>query len=395
MATESRANTRNPRVTTSALGDAGVLNVRLAQRPLVLTVLIAFGLWILLRLVEQTLWVWILVLLGLILAAAMKPLVDWVQRPALPPGGWHVPPGVAVMGVYLLIAALVVVGGYIVVGLVVDELVALARQIPAISAPAPRVIQEIARSLSLPPSMIPSEGVLGAQLRSIGTSAVGLAASFLPDFVTFVVRFFIVLTLAAFVVVEWDSAIRFWIGLFPPDRRDKVYEVTTSSAKAMGNWVLGALTESTIVGVLGGLAAAILGLPFPVIIGIATGLVELMPMVGPMLMIIPAFLLGLLQSPVVAIVASAAFFGIAQLDASVFAPTIARWSVKISPLIAIVAIPLGVALYGAIGALIAIPVAAALQIFVVQVLLPWLHRYEGEASAESGQATAGPRDHAA
>ncbi len=372
-----------------------MLHVHLAERPLALAILIGFGLWVLLQLVEQTLWVWMVVLLGLILAAAMKPLVDWARKPALPPGGWHLPTGLAVLIVYLLIAATVVGGGYVVGGLVVDELIAFSRQVPSLGAPAPRAIRELAHSLRLPPSLIPSEAELASQLRGIGASTVGIAANIIPSFVTFVVRFFIVLTLAAFVVVEWDDALRFFVNLFPSARQGTVSNVLSQSSRAIGHWVLGALAESTIVGLLGGVAAAALGLPFPVMIGIVTGLVELLPMVGPMLMMVPVFLLGLLQSPVVAVAAATAFFGIAQLDASFLAPTIARWSVKLSPLIAIIAIPLGVALYGAVGALIAIPVAAALQILVVQVILPWLKHIEGETSVGPMPERAGPHDHAA
>jgi len=359
-----------------------VLKVRLLEQPLVLALLIGFGLWILLRLVEQTLWVWVLVLLGTILASAMKPIVDLARKPALPPSGWHLPSGVAVVIVYLAILATVVLGTYIVGILVSDELLALSGQLPAFGAPLPRLIQDLARALNVPPSLIPSEAVLADELRRVGSTTVGIAATIVPSFVTFVVRFFIVLTFAAFLVVEWDEALCFFVSLFPPSRQATVSDVLTRSSTAMGHWVLGALAESSIIGVLGGLAAAILGLPFPVIIGIVTGLVELLPMVGPMLMMLPAFALGLLQSPLVAVLSALAFFLISQVDASIIAPSIARWAVHLSPLVAIIAIPLGAALYGAVGALIAIPVAAALQIFANQVILPWLRRIEGAAPGE-------------
>ena len=351
----------------------GVLHVRLALPPLALAVAIGFGLYILLRFLETTLWVWVLVLLALILSAAMMPAVELLGRPRFPPGGWRIPRGVAVVVVYLGIALAVVFGGYLIGGLIFEELLALSAALPVLSLPPGRLIEEVARSLHLLPGLIPSREEITSRLAAF---TVGLAATIVPSFVTFIIRFFIVLTLAAFLVVESERAIAFWVSLFPLSQREKVRLLTTHAGRTMGHWVIGALAESSLVGTLSAIVAAILGLPAPVILGVIAAIIELVPMTGPMLMIIPAFLLGLLQSPVIAIIAGLAFFAIAQLDASIFAPTIARWAVRLSPLVVIVAIPLGAALYGAIGALISIPVAAALQIFTVEVVLPWLHRQE-------------------
>src|SRR6185437_8730738 len=123
--------------------------------------------------------------------------------------------------------------------------------------------------------------------------------------------------------------------------------------------------------------------------GILAAIIQLIPVTGAILMAIPGFLLGLLQSPTVAVEVALAYAIIAQINASYFAPAIARWSVRLSPLVVIVAVPLGGALYGAIGALIAIPVAAAIQIVVTEIVLPWLHHVQGE----TGTATEPEAEH--
>ncbi len=149
----------------------------------------------------------------------------------------------------------------------------------------------------------------------------------------------------------------------------------------MGYWVLGTLLEAAIVGALGGLVAWLFRLPAPALLGVLAAIIQLIPVTGAILMAIPGFLLGLLQSPTVAVEVALAYVIVAQINASYLAPAIARWSVSLSPLIVIVAVPLGGALYGAIGALIAIPVAAAIQIFVSEVVFPWLRHAEGETGA--------------
>jgi predicted PurR-regulated permease PerM len=142
--------------------------------------------------------------------------------------------------------------------------------------------------------------------------------------------------------------------------------------------VLGTVTESAIVGLASGLVAWILGLPGPALIGVLGAIIQFIPLTGPMLLVIPGFLLGMLQSTTVALAAVVLYALIAQLNASFLAPVIARWSGSLSPISVILAIPFGGALDGATGALIAIPVAAALQIFVAGVVLPWIHQMHGE-----------------
>src|SRR6185437_7735677 len=98
-----------------------MVRVQLAIGPLVLGIVIGFALWLLIGIVTQTLWVWVLVLLALILAAAISPIVQFIQRARFPPGGWHLSKGFAVVITILTTFILISVGAFVLGGLLVAE----------------------------------------------------------------------------------------------------------------------------------------------------------------------------------------------------------------------------------------------------------------------------------
>jgi predicted PurR-regulated permease PerM len=136
------------------------------------------------------------------------------------------------------------------------------------------------------------------------------------------------------------------------------------------------LAASAIVGVLYGFSLLLLGLPFPIDLGIVTAILDVIPLVGPTLMIPLVFVLGPTHFVLVAGIAGVTFFAIGQLDAEVLTPLGMGQVVSLAPFVTVLAIPLGTGLFGLVGALLSIPVAAALQVLVHEVLLPWLDARE-------------------
>ena len=148
-----------------------IQRVRLTIPPLAITVAIFFGFLFLAWFVSQTVWVWVVALIALILAAAMSPLVNLVQRLAFPPHGWHIPRGLAVFLVYLLVFVTLGLGGVIVGNLLVDEIASIlgGSTLSALAAEfaAPG---RLAEALHISPALVPSSTQVAASLRQIGTS---------------------------------------------------------------------------------------------------------------------------------------------------------------------------------------------------------------------------------
>jgi predicted PurR-regulated permease PerM len=355
--------------------------VRLSQGPLIKVLLAAVGLWILIQILQQALWVLIVILLAIILASAVMPAVNLTQRLRLPPRGWRLPKALVVIAIYILVAAAIAALGFFVGRLLVGQLLGFAEEFPALVEEVTAVINRFAEDLGFEVA-VPSPEQAAQHAQDLAGGVAGLIAMFFEGFLTFVFRLVLVLILALFIVSESDRLISFAVSLFPPAQREKAYDVATGMGEKIGYWVLGQILVAVSVGILAGLAMFLLDMPYPLVIGVMTTVLDLAPAVGPSVMVLPVFLLGLTESPEKAIIAGLVFLALSELDAHVFTPLITGRIVRLSRVFIFVAVIMGLALFGPIGALMAIPVAASLQVFTIEVLLPWLRRRQGVPEEE-------------
>ena len=368
-----------------------MLRIRIDAMSLVLGVVIALGLWILWRFVEATFSVLVLFVVALILATSLAPLIGRLRGISIPPGEWQLPKAIAAIAVYLVAIALIAGLLYAVTRPLLHELVTLSSALSnQVQQPA-SAVANLLGSLGLPSSAVPSPSQIQAQLKGLPAAVLAGLGSAATRLATLVVDGFVVFALSFFLVVESETILGFWLRLFPSGQRDRVRKVTTTMGSRMGDWLLGRATASAIVGVLCGLTVLLLGLPFPILIGVVSGVLDLVPLVGPTVMIPVVFALGLPHSTLTAVIAAVVFFAIAQLDANVLTPLIMGRAVQLSPVVILVAVPLGATLYGVVGALIAVPVAAALKVMLADVVLPWLHEREAEAERRRRESNAQPQ----
>ena len=153
---------------------------------------------------------------------------------------------------------------------------------------------------------------------------------------------------------------------------------------AVSSYVRGQLAFSLVMGAGAGLALWIYGVlgifpagrTYAFAFGTFLGVMELVPYIGPILGAIPAILLALFENPVSAIWVTILFVAIQQLEGHVVAPQIFSHALRINPLLVILALLFGDAVYGVVGAIVALPVAAVLRETILYVrrhvvLEPW------------------------
>ncbi len=147
---------------------------------------------------------------------------------------------------------------------------------------------------------------------------------------------------------------------------------------AVFGYVRGQLIFSTLMGLGAGLAmwlAGITGLfpegeTYAVFFGVFFGLMELIPYIGPVLGAVPPVLVALVNDPVDAIWVALIFVALQQIEGHVVAPQVFGHSLRINPLLVMFALLLGASLYGIVGALLALPIAA-----IVKETILYLHRH--------------------
>ena len=291
-------------------------------------------------------------------AMVLGPLVDAVQRTRIP-RTWAIV--VVYAGCALAVAA---------VGVLVAP--SVGGQVAQLSRDAQRRVGE----LRADPQVRRYDGRyhvterLEAQLRALPSQA-GKAAGPLRDVTVgalgFVSSLVAVLTIAFLLILHghryFDSA----LALLPPPRAERWRRLAPRIYGAVGASVLGNLRISLIAGAGAWIAMTALSVPFAAPLAIAIAFFDLIPMVGATLGAILVALAALLVSPLTAVLWLAYAFAYQQAENYLIQPIVYRRAVQVNALGTIVAVLVGGALLGLLGALLAIPAAAAVQIVVEDV----------------------------
>ena len=126
------------------------------------------------------------------------------------------------------------------------------------------------------------------------------------------------------------------------------------------SFVMGA-SEAILLEVFGLLGIFPAGSHYAIFFGVFYGLMEFIPYVGPIIGPVPALLVALFQHPISAVWLLIAFLALQQLEGHIVAPQLFRLSLRINPIVIIIALLVGDKLYGIPGALVALPVIAVVR----------------------------------
>jgi predicted PurR-regulated permease PerM len=206
------------------------------------------------------------------------------------------------------------------------------------------------------------------------TSASGSLVGVLHGLFSSVVSATTIIVLTFFMLSEgtaWRR--RFW-ALVPERHRARNQRIASDMYHTVGSYVLGKIIMSLAAAIPTGILLLILHVPFAISLAIIVGLFDLIPLVGATLGAIIVVLACLFTSTAAAIVMAIFFLIFQQVENHVFQPLLFGKTVAISPLLVLVAVLFGAALGNILGALIAIPVVASIQILVKDYLPYWTNR---------------------
>ena len=185
------------------------------------------------------------------------------------------------------------------------------------------------------------------------------------DFFGGIVAVVTVLILTFFMVLEGPRWIEVFWSYYPKNTRQKYRELLRQLHGTITGYVNGNLVKSLIAIVASAVALVAVGSPYALALALLVGILDLIPMVGATLAAITVCLVVLVFKSVGAAVIMAIFFIVfQQVENYIFQPIIFQKAVEVSPLVTTLALIIGASLAGFIGALVAIPVAASLQILV-------------------------------
>ena len=299
-----------------------------------------------------------LVFLGFIVAAAMRPGVEWLQLRA------RVPRTVGVVVHYAVIGGLLALFLWLVVPRAIDQVQQAVGRVPTTS-------KELHRQAST------STGVkhelltgLEKRLRKLpsGTGLVHPAVEITKTAFELLVAIFFTFAVAAYWIFERDRTIGLVQSLVPRRHRRVVRDTWLLIDQKLGAFVRGELILIVFVAVLLSAGFFVIGLPYWLLLGSFAGVVEIVPVIGPLAAGTLAIAVGLTESWQKALAAGLIVLGVRLLEDYLVVPRVLGHAVGLSPLVVLVSVTAVGILLGGFYVLLAIPIAAVLATLVDVVL---------------------------
>jgi predicted PurR-regulated permease PerM len=207
--------------------------------------------------------------------------------------------------------------------------------------------------------------------RAAGT-VLGIAGSAFSSLLSVVTLTF----LSLFLLIERPRITNWLFGFTRPGTEARWRPVLDQSISAVAATLLGNVVISIVAGTVVGLAAFAFGLPFPVVLGVITGLLDLIPQLGATIAALIVVLAGLTVSIPTAIAMLTLLLIYQQVENNVLYPVVFRRAVSLSALTTFVAVMIGASLLGVVGAIVAVPLAALIKIIVNEAARPRRERME-------------------
>jgi predicted PurR-regulated permease PerM len=344
-------------------------------RPIAAATAVVLGMTAAAAVAYQLLDILLLFFVGIVVAAALQP--------------WHavlcrrgVPKGLAVLLIYLFLIVALAAMALVVGPMLADRLGAFAAELPRNYADARAYLQSGGSgplsyfAQRLPPfeRLAPLLTGVAPQLYA-GTLGVTASIVMLPAY------FVSVLAIAFYWTLELPRIERTILSLVAVERRPHALSVWHEIESRLGGFLRGQGLAMLFVGAASAFGYALIGLPNVLALGVLAGLLEAVPLIGPLLAVAPAVLIALpLGGNTVALVVVLAMV-LHLFESNVLIPRIMHRAVGVSALVSLMAILAFGTLYGIAGVLIAIPMAA-----VIQVLLDSLFVNAEPVSPATGEA---------
>ena len=320
---------------------------------------IILGFWLLYRF-NQVVFI---LLIAIVIGTVIRPAVAWLHQRGFPRL-------VGVMLVYLLLLFLLAGFLLLLFPLLVEQSITIAAAAPGyyqnlrewmVGYPN-QLIVRLSEFLpvTLPSLQPPTVQQTGQEVMASAGQALGyliLAAK-----VIFIA--IVILVLAHYWTLDGPRAIQSLLLLIPQDRRESISELISAMETKVGFYVAGQGILCLVIGIMALIAYLLIGLPNALVLALMAGVLEAVPMIGPLLGAIPAALVALSIAPDRLVWVIVATVVIQQLENSLLVPRVMRKAVGVNPFVTLLALFAFSSLFGLAGALMAIPMAAIIQLLL-------------------------------
>ena len=307
--------------------------IEISLRTVLATLAILAGIWLILQIRD----ILFLLFIAFLLMTALYPMVALLER-------IKIPRLLAIIIVYAVIFGVFVISS-----------------IPSLITQTTRFVEEMPGVVS---KVLPYWNInittLVQQLAPIGQNIVQFTVGIFSNIFTT----FTVLVFTFYFLLERRHIKKIISDTFGETIAARAIRVLQAIELRLGAWVRGELILMVSIGLFVYIGLTILHVDFALPIAIVSGLMEIIPNIGPIISAIPAVLIGLSISPVVALSVIVLYIIVHQVEGNIVVPIVMKQSVGLSPLVSILALMIGGRLAGMTGAVLAVPVLLVCQVLI-------------------------------
>lgn len=319
--------------------------VWIATAIVALTVIV---LWI----IKITFNVFLLILAGALIALYFRGLSGLIHRKLHLPEKWSLP--IAIIGSLILLALFFWLAG----SKINQQIQQLSQTLPATIEHAKQKLndspvgQQVVQKLSSDGSMQKASSTL----RTFFRTTFGVLGDI-----------YVIIFLGLFFTASPKTYVSGFLKLFPSSARPRADEVVQKVGATLTKWLKGKLFAMLVVAVLTAIGLLIIGVPMALTLALIAGILNFIPNFGPLIAMIPAVLVGLLQGPTTALLVAGLYILVQVLESNIITPQIQKRLIQIPPALIIIAQLFMGVLTGGWGLVLATPVVAILMVVLQEL----------------------------
>ncbi len=207
-----------------------------------------------------------------------------------------------------------------------------------------------------------------ASLQQYESGAVGGAFGLFRGLAGGLVGLFSAIIMIAYFILDGDRAAAWIVSLFPRTHQTRLFATMHKAERRVRHWLVGQLLLMAILGVTSGIFFTIIGVRYSYVLAVLAGAANIVPILGPVVAASVASIVALTDSPGKMMLVLLFYLIYTQVENAFLTPRIMKTTVDLPPLAIFVALIIGGALAGVLGALVAVPTAGLIAVFVEEYL---------------------------
>ena len=322
--------------------------IEISYKTIVFTAVFILFLWLLFQIRD----ILLLLFISFILMSALKPMVERLEYARLPRI-------LAIFLLYILLILIVVLVTSTVAPLLITQSIHLANLLPGYTTTLLSVLNINGIKID----------AWTRELVPLTQNVFGISVGIFTNIFSNIFSTLTVLVITFYLLLERKHLGYYLKRLTGDVMGEKNLVIIQKIEDRLGAWVRGQIILMVTIGVASYIGLLVLGVEFALSLALLAGILEIVPIVGPIISAVPAIIVALAtaQTPALAILVIGLYILIQQLENNLIVPTVMRRAVGMPPVVTLIALMIGSTLGGMVGALLAIPAVVTLHVIVTEI----------------------------